>query len=143
MFTVLARACGVSADRWSATAAPTATDSIRAGLGAARGSSEDDARGGAAGGGQARANAGERSCVGGGGGGGGIATGVMAHDDSIDLRAPWSAEEDATLLEGVRRHGCRWRVIVASLPGRSDSSTRNRYNRLLREGCRTSPSRSG
>ena len=28
MFTVLARACGVSADRWSATAAPTATDSI-------------------------------------------------------------------------------------------------------------------
>ena len=50
-------------------------------------------------------------------------------------RAPWSAEEDATLLEGVRRHGCRWRVIVASLPGRSDSSTRNRYNRLLREGA--------
>ena len=58
-------------------------------------------------------------------------------------RAPWSAEEDATLLEGVRRHGCRWRVIVASLPGRSDSSTRNRYNRLLREARRTSPSRSG
>ena len=50
-------------------------------------------------------------------------------------RAPWSAEEDATLLEGVRRHGCRWRVIVASLPGRSDSSTRNRYKRLLREGA--------
>ena len=50
-------------------------------------------------------------------------------------RAPWSAEEDATLLEGVRRHGCRWRVIVASLLGRSDSSTRNRYNRLLREGA--------
>ena len=36
-------------------------------------------------------------------------------------RASWSAEEDATLFEGVRRHGCRWRVIVASLPGRSDS----------------------
>ena len=51
MFTVLARACGVSADRWSATAAPTATDSIGAGLGATRGPSEDeeeDARGGAA-----------------------------------------------------------------------------------------------
>ena len=58
---------------------------------------------------------------------------------------PWSGHmafpggrqdpEDATLLEGVRRHGCRWRVIVASLPGRSDSSTRNRYNRLLREGA--------
>ena len=49
--------------------------------------------------------------------------------------APWSAEEDAMLLDGVRRHGCRWRVIVASLPGRSDSSTRNRYKRLLCEGA--------
>ena len=49
-------------------------------------------------------------------------------------RAPWSAEEDATLIEGVRRHGCKWRVIVASLPGRSGSMARNRYNRLQREG---------
>ena len=49
-------------------------------------------------------------------------------------RASWSAEEDATLFEGVRRHGCKWRVIGRIL-GRSDSSTRNRYNRLLREGA--------
>ena len=49
-------------------------------------------------------------------------------------RASWSAEEDATLFEGVRRHGCKWRVIGRIL-GRSDSSTRNRYKRLLCEGA--------
>ena len=48
-------------------------------------------------------------------------------------RAPWSDEEDATLIEGVRRHGYQWRVIVASLPGRSGSMARNRYKRLLDE----------
>ena len=36
--------------------------------------------------------------------------------------------------EGYRKHGPQWRLIAASLPaGRSDSSTRNRWNRLQRE----------
>lgn len=43
----------------------------------------------------------------------------------------WSAEEDATILHGLRLHGKHWRKILAMLPGRSDSSVRNRANRLL------------
>ena len=43
----------------------------------------------------------------------------------------WSAEEDALIKEGYRKLGPQWRLIAASLPaGRSDSSTRNRWNRL-------------
>jgi len=48
-------------------------------------------------------------------------------------RAPWSAEEDRLIMDGVEAHGCRWRLIVANLPGRSDSSARNRYLRLQKE----------
>ena len=49
-------------------------------------------------------------------------------------RKLWSAEEDALIEEGYRKHGSQWRLIAASLPaGRSDSSTRNRWNRLQRE----------
>lgn len=48
-------------------------------------------------------------------------------------RAPWTAEEDRIILEGVQRHGCKWRLIVAGLPGRSDSSARNRWLRLQKD----------
>lgn len=43
---------------------------------------------------------------------------------------PWSTEEDHTLLAGLRRHGKQWRRILAMLPGRTDSSVRNRATRL-------------
>jgi len=43
----------------------------------------------------------------------------------------WTAEEDRLILEGVQQHGCRWRKVAALLVGRSDSSVRNRYNRLI------------
>lgn len=48
-------------------------------------------------------------------------------------RSMWSKHEDALIEEGVRRFGCKWRLIAASLPGRSDSSTRNRWVRLQKE----------
>jgi len=45
-------------------------------------------------------------------------------------RAIWSPHEDELIIEGVRRHGCKWRQIAAMLPNRSDSSIRNRWVRL-------------
>ena len=36
------------------------------------------------------------------------------------------------IQEGVERWGCKWRQIAALLPGRSDSSIRNRWMRLLK-----------
>jgi len=48
-------------------------------------------------------------------------------------RAPWTAEEDQRIIDGVKRHGCKWRVIAADLPGRSDSSARNRWLRLQKD----------
>lgn len=48
-------------------------------------------------------------------------------------RFAWTAEEDQLILDGVKAHGCKWRQIVAQLPGRSDSSARNRWLRLQRE----------
>lgn len=54
-------------------------------------------------------------------------------------RVPWTEEEDRIIIDGVRLHGYRWRVIAAALPGRSDSSARNRWFRLQKErqeeGC--------
>merc|ERR1740124_802942 len=48
-------------------------------------------------------------------------------------RSMWTAEEDGLIEEGVRRFGCKWRQIATALPGRSDSSIRNRWMRLQRE----------
>ena len=45
-------------------------------------------------------------------------------------RKEWSAEEDALIRSGVEKLGCRWRVIAAQLPGRSDDAVRNRWSRL-------------
>jgi len=47
-------------------------------------------------------------------------------------RLRWSEAEDRAIERGVRTLGCRWRQIAASLPGRSDSSIRNRWHRLIR-----------
>lgn len=43
---------------------------------------------------------------------------------------PWSTEEDHIIINGVQLHGHQWRLIVQDLPGRSVSSTRNRFNRI-------------
>eukprot|EP00321_Phaeocystis_globosa_P000906 CAMPEP_0118812186 /NCGR_PEP_ID=MMETSP1162-20130426/2130_1 /TAXON_ID=33656 /ORGANISM="Phaeocystis Sp, Strain CCMP2710" /LENGTH=290 /DNA_ID=CAMNT_0006741887 /DNA_START=64 /DNA_END=936 /DNA_ORIENTATION=- len=42
----------------------------------------------------------------------------------------WSSEEDHIIIDGVQLHGHQWRLIVRDLPGRSVSSTRNRWNRI-------------
>jgi len=48
-------------------------------------------------------------------------------------RAMWTASEDAIIAEGVRQFGCKWRQIAATLEGRSDSSVRNRWMRILKD----------
>ena len=45
-------------------------------------------------------------------------------------RKDWSADEDETILLGVRELGPRWRTIAARLPLRSDDAVRNRWLRL-------------
>lgn len=54
-------------------------------------------------------------------------------------RAMWTAEEDALIEEGVRRFGCKWRKVASALPGRSDSSVRNRWMRLQKERAASVP----
>ena len=60
-------------------------------------------------------------------------------------RSMWTAEEDRLIEEGVRRFGCKWRQIATALPGRSDSSIRNRWMRLQKERtmARGSPQQTG
>ena len=51
-------------------------------------------------------------------------------------RSVWTAEEDRIICEGMEAFGCKWRRIAARLPGRSDSSVRNRWTRIC-DGPRT------
>jgi len=45
-------------------------------------------------------------------------------------RLQWSFEEDSMIVDFVREHGCKWRLIASMLEGRSDDSIRNRWNRV-------------
>jgi len=45
-------------------------------------------------------------------------------------RTFWTPEEDRTLLAALKTYGRKWRKILALLPGRTDSSVRNRAQRL-------------
>ena len=63
-------------------------------------------------------------------------TAVLAGDgEPSGGRKMWSAEEDAIIQAGVAKYGCQWRLVVAQLPGRTDSSTRNRWKRLQKEAA--------
>jgi hypothetical protein len=48
-------------------------------------------------------------------------------------RSLWTEREDALIREGVAQHGCKWRIIASTLTGRSDSSVRNRWMRILKD----------
>ena len=45
-------------------------------------------------------------------------------------RKEWSTEEDRQICKSVRKHGFKWRLVAADVPGRSDDAVRNRYNRV-------------
>ena len=49
-------------------------------------------------------------------------------------RKEWSAEEDARIRESVAKHGYKWRLVAADVPGRSDDAVRNRWNRIRGDG---------
>jgi hypothetical protein len=50
---------------------------------------------------------------------------------------PWTAEEDATLINLQREHGNQWVMIRASLPRRSTVAIKNRWISLKRKGLET------
>ena len=57
---------------------------------------------------------------------------VVEHANTMESaagRLSWTAAEDEAIADGVRRHGQKWRAIASALPGRSDSSVRNRWMR--------------
>ncbi|EOD38608.1 hypothetical protein EMIHUDRAFT_224393 [Emiliania huxleyi CCMP1516] len=54
---------------------------------------------------------------------------------NLEAGGPYPGDEDQLIEEGVRRFGLKWRQIAASLPGRSDSSVRNRWMRLQKEAA--------
>lgn len=47
-------------------------------------------------------------------------------------RVPWTAAEDAELVEAFRRFGPTWRQIARELRGRSEVSVKNRWQVLQR-----------
>ena len=51
----------------------------------------------------------------------------------VDVVAGGGSVRILILVDGIRKHRCKWRLIGASLPRRTDSSTRNRWNRLVKE----------
>lgn len=63
----------------------------------------------------------------------------MKHD-SVML---WSTEEDQVLLQMYHTKGTKWRKMASHLPGRSEASIRNRFQRLVhnrsRYGTNTAP----
>ena len=47
-------------------------------------------------------------------------------------KGPWTAEEDAALVEAHRAVGNRWSEIARRLPGRPENAIKNRWNSTVR-----------
>lgn len=45
-------------------------------------------------------------------------------------RREWKPQEDAQIRASVAKHGFKWRLVAADVPGRSDDAVRNRWNRI-------------
>lgn len=58
--------------------------------------------------------------------------------DDEDVHQPagnvytWQTYEDETILKYVEAHGPKWAEIASLLPGRTDSSCRNRHQRIMK-----------
>ena len=69
----------------------------------------------------------------------------VAPPSNRDARTPhapgwvgFTPDEDRILMESIASFGCKWRKIAALLPGRTESSVRNRYVRLNETPAATS-----
>ena len=51
----------------------------------------------------------------------------------------WTVHEDNIVRIGVCLHGYKWRAIASMLTGRTDSSVRNRWNRMCKVDEKTLP----
>lgn len=45
-------------------------------------------------------------------------------------RKEWNATEDDQIRAAVKKYGFKWRLVAGDVPGRSDDSVRNRWNRI-------------
>ena len=72
-----------------------------------------------------------------GSGGGGFSRPSSAlSSPGTPSRAPWTASEDAALLEQVRRSGFSWAVVAGAIPARTASLCKDRWEQLVDEACR-------
>lgn len=48
---------------------------------------------------------------------------------------PWSTEEDALLADLFKKYGTNWAQIAVFMPGRTNTSVKNRYNSHVSKKC--------
>eukprot|EP00802_Teleaulax_amphioxeia_P013493 Tamp_13544.p1 GENE.Tamp_13544~~Tamp_13544.p1 ORF type:complete len:256 (-),score=34.45 Tamp_13544:539-1306(-) len=53
------------------------------------------------------------------------------HVDEAINRGPWTAQEDAVIIDAQSRMGNKWIDVAALLPGRTANSIKNRWNATL------------